>query len=389
MYRILISGYYGFNNIGDESILKAVVESLRMDIDDVEITVLSQNPTDTAERFSVTAVDRRSFKAIIPAIHNCDLLISGGGSLLQDVTSRKSILYYLLIMQFARIMRKPFFIYSQGIGPIKSDFNKKLTARVLRKAGGIVVRDEFSKEFLSEIGIPLERIVITADPVLAIPKVELDSGYEILRSSTANSKTADTSTDYDIFESEETVSKNISYVGFAIKDSDPSSEFIAEICDSIEWMIRERGYKAVLIPFHFSQDVAVVEHMEKVLTARGFDEDIICLKQKYLTDEMLSIIGNMDLLVGVRLHALIHAAIMEVPMMAISYDPKVNSFMHSIGMKAMCSIYDFKSDFFKEEFDRTVERKEQIKARISDNLLRLKSSLKQNQIMITELLGRR
>ena len=121
MYRILISGYYGFNNIGDESILKAVVESLRMDIDDVEITVLSQNPTDTAERFSVTAVDRRSFKAIIPAIHNCDLLISGGGSLLQDVTSRKSILYYLLIMQFARIMRKPFFIYSylrRGSGPV-------------------------------------------------------------------------------------------------------------------------------------------------------------------------------------------------------------------------------------------------------------------------------
>ena len=70
MYRILISGYYGFNNIGDESILKAVVESLRMDIDDVEITVLSQNPTDTAERFSFTAVDRRSFKSIIPEINN-------------------------------------------------------------------------------------------------------------------------------------------------------------------------------------------------------------------------------------------------------------------------------------------------------------------------------
>ncbi len=368
MYKVLISGYYGFNNIGDESILKAVVESLRADIDGVEISVLSQNPEDTSARFGVNGVNRKSFRNIISAIRAADLLISGGGSLLQDVTSKKSIFYYLAIMKFARIMRKPFFIYSQGIGPIKSDFNKKLTARVLKKAGGIVVRDEFSREFLTEIGIPAERIVVTADPVLAIPRAELETGLEVLAENGMSSGR---------------------YVGFAIKDSDTSSEFIKQVCDSIEWVIRERGYKAVLIPFHYSQDVTVVEHLQKVLTARGFEDDVVCLKQKYLTDEMLSIIGNMDFLVGVRLHALIHAAIMGVPMIAISYDPKVNSFMRSIDQKAMCSIYDFKAEFFKEEFDKTVERKEQIKSQIAADLVDLKDSLRQNQKMIAELLESR
>ncbi|MDR0424568.1 MAG: polysaccharide pyruvyl transferase family protein, partial [Clostridiales Family XIII bacterium] len=87
VFRILISGYYGFNNIGDESILTAVVDSLRAKLPDIEITVLSQNPANTSEKHSVRAADRKSPAAIMGAVRRCDLLISGGGSLLQDVTS--------------------------------------------------------------------------------------------------------------------------------------------------------------------------------------------------------------------------------------------------------------------------------------------------------------
>ena len=88
MVRILISGYYGFNNIGDESILQAVVDNLRGKLSDIEVTVLSQNPDFTAQKYEVHSVNRKSVKDIVKAIKNCDLLISGGGSLLQDVTSK-------------------------------------------------------------------------------------------------------------------------------------------------------------------------------------------------------------------------------------------------------------------------------------------------------------
>ena len=101
MYKILISGYYGFNNIGDEAVLRTVVENLRAGFDDIDLTILSQNPADTEEKHHVHAVPRMKFGKIVRAVRNCDMLISGGGSLLQDVTSRFSILYYLFIIFLA------------------------------------------------------------------------------------------------------------------------------------------------------------------------------------------------------------------------------------------------------------------------------------------------
>ena len=85
MHKIVISGYYGFNNIGDESILTAVVNSLREKLDDIEITVLSASPESTAAKYGVKSVNRRSFTSVMRAVRKCDLLISGGGSLLRGL----------------------------------------------------------------------------------------------------------------------------------------------------------------------------------------------------------------------------------------------------------------------------------------------------------------
>jgi len=366
MYKILISGYYGFNNIGDESILKAVIDNLYEKLEDIDVTVLSQNPASTAEKYGVRSFDRKSARAIISAVRRCDLLISGGGSLLQDVTSRRSILYYLLIMKAALVMGKKVFIYSQGIGPINSKFNRKLTARVLEKASGIVVRDEASKELLVEIGIAAERIVVTADPVLRIRPVPTSQGAEILRRegfSAADGRIA---------------------VGFAVRERNLDAAFIDELCVSMRRLLDEKNAQIVLIPFHYSEDMPFIEEIEKRL-----GDEVFSVKHKYLTEEMMSIIGNMDVLVGVRLHALIHAAIMDVPMIAVSYDPKINSFMRSIGMKAMCSIYDFNNEFFMEEFSKTVgdgsKARENVRMRIRELITKLES----NEEMIKGLMDDR
>ena len=117
MYNILISGYYGFDNIGDESILRTLVTSLRERIPNCSLTVLSHDPAATREKYGVEAVERMSPLAIARAVRRCDMLISGGGSLLQDVTSSKSLHYYLAIIRFAQLLGKKVLIYSQGIGP--------------------------------------------------------------------------------------------------------------------------------------------------------------------------------------------------------------------------------------------------------------------------------
>ena len=363
MYKILISGYYGFNNIGDESILKAVLDSLHEKLDGIEVTVLSQNPASTADKYGVKSLNRKSVKEIIRAVRRCDLLISGGGSLLQDVTSKRSIFYYLMIMNIALIMHKKVFIYSQGIGPITSKYNRRLTARILRKTSGIVVRDDSSKELLTEIGIEAGRIAVTADPVLRIKPASLEPGGKIL-------------------ESEGFIPEDGKItVGFAIRERKSDNAFISELCVSMERLIDEQNAQIVLIPFHFSEDMPFIEEVTKRL-----DGKVFAVKHKYLTEEMLSIIGNMDVLVGVRLHALIHAAIMDIPMIAVSYDPKINSFMNSIGMKAMCSIYDFNSEFFMEEFGRTMAGGESARKKVRGKIKELITKLESNEEMIKKLM---
>ncbi|MDR3294711.1 MAG: polysaccharide pyruvyl transferase CsaB [Clostridiales Family XIII bacterium] len=362
--KALISGYYGFNNIGDESILTAVVENLRARLPDIEITVLSQNPAATAEKHQVGAADRRSAGAIIRAVRRCDLLISGGGSLLQDATSRKSILYYLAVIWLAFLFRKKVFIYSQGIGPISSGLNRSLTAWTLRRTAGIVVRDEKSGELLAEIGVPPENVVVTADPVLRIKPADPATGREILARE-------------GFFRQ-----AGRPLVGFAIREKKIQSEFVDELCLSIQRLRTEFDAQILLIPFYYSEDLPVLEEIEKRLAGT-----VLAIKHKYLTDEMLSLIGNVDVLVGVRLHALIYAAVMDVPMIAVSYDPKINSFMHSLGLKAMSAVYDFKSDYFIEEFEKTMRDTHKVQAKVRKNIAALIKKLDTNEEMIKEIMS--
>ena len=368
MHRIVISGYYGFNNIGDESILKAVVENLQERIDDTQITVLSQNPENTREKFGVEAVNRMKPLSIIRTIFHSDLLISGGGSLLQDVTSKRSILYYLAVMWIAILFGKKVFIYSQGIGPVNLRMNRWLMVRTLKRVDYIVVRDEGSKEFLTDCGIDENKITVTADPVIRLKPVGLEEGRRILAE--------------EHFDFQEDREKKTPVIGIAIKGRLKDKDFLEEMCLGIRDLIDTFDARIVLIPFYFSEDMPIAEEIEK-----RFDGEVTLIRRKCLTDEMLSVIGNMDVLVGIRLHSLIHAAIMGVPMIGISYDPKVNAFMKSMDLRAMCSVYDFKGEYLVEEYEKVCRRKEEMLEKVYRNKEELVNKLNYNEVLIGKLLG--
>jgi polysaccharide pyruvyl transferase WcaK-like protein len=95
----------------------------------------------------------------------------------------------------------------------------------------------------------------------------------------------------------------------------------------------------------------------------------------------------MDVLVGVRLHSLIHAAIMEVPMIGVSYDPKVNAFLRSMDLKALCSVYDFKGEYLVEEFDKVWRNRTAQLNKVRRNKAVLIDKLNQNEVLIGKLLG--
>ena len=168
MYKILISGYYGFNNIGDESILRTVIDNLREKLPDAEITVLSHDPAATEAKYGVRAARRMSLWDILRCVWRCDLLLSGGGSLLQDETSAKSLLYYVSLIRAAQLHRKPVMIFANGIGPIRRTSGQRMVRNCLNKAGSITLREDSSYQALRDIGVTNPNIRVTADPVFLI-----------------------------------------------------------------------------------------------------------------------------------------------------------------------------------------------------------------------------
>ena len=103
MAKVLISGYYGFSNAGDEAMLTAIVDSLKREAPDTVITVISGHPRSTCALHDVKSIGRFDFPAILRAMAGTDLLLSGGGSLLQNVTSHFSLFYYLSISLLASL----------------------------------------------------------------------------------------------------------------------------------------------------------------------------------------------------------------------------------------------------------------------------------------------
>ena len=79
MVTILIAGYHGFGNCGDEAILRAMVTSFRRMADDIDIVALSNDPDFTKKEYNIEAVQRFKMKEVLSAVKKCDILVLGGG----------------------------------------------------------------------------------------------------------------------------------------------------------------------------------------------------------------------------------------------------------------------------------------------------------------------
>ena len=143
--RILLSGYYGFGNTGDEAILASTVKALRKARPELELMVLSEHPEETGSTYGVRAFHRMNPAQVLKAVNLADLVVFGGGSLLQDLTSLRSLIYYLSIIRVSHLVGKPVVVYANGIGPISSKIGRVLTRHTLSRVKAITVRDVESK----------------------------------------------------------------------------------------------------------------------------------------------------------------------------------------------------------------------------------------------------
>lgn len=281
--RIAISGYYGFDNFGDEAILGVLVEKLKGF--GCDITVFSKAPNKTSQLYGVKSILYFCLGQIIYKLAKCDVLFSGGGSLLQDVTSSKSLFYYLWVINTALFFKKKVIIFAQGIGPINGKIGQFLTKRTLKKCALVTVRDEKSLFLLRGWGVNAE---LVCDPLFDLPLV---------------------------------TSMPSNKVGVQLRNFKTLKEtLLAKLAENINKNFADKIIE--IYSFQDSLDLAVCERFEKLLKALNPQ-----IKTKLIYNqtsaEILEKISHLDYMIAMRFHANLIALKYGINSLAISYDEKV------------------------------------------------------------------
>ncbi|MCG3151881.1 MAG: hypothetical protein GEEBNDBF_01166 [bacterium] len=299
MKRLVLSGYYGYGNLGDEAILAAILDQLRLR--EVETVVLSSNPAWTSEVHGCRALKRTALGPVTGALARADLFVQGGGSLIQDATSWRSPLFYLAQLLHARIAGTPWMLLSQGIGPIQRGWLHYLTRETLVHGAALTLRDTASLAWaLGNLPHDLP-IRLTADPVFLLEPAD-PQRIEWL---TETSGLADVPRPW-VFVSAKGSTKH-------------PTERQAWI-EGLNALAMEIGGSIILAPFFPTMDRGFTTMLQRELQSPQ-----LLLPDTLTPQEMLGLYGQAALVLAGRLHPLIFAANRRVPFAAISYDPKMDA----------------------------------------------------------------
>ncbi|RYG30128.1 polysaccharide pyruvyl transferase CsaB, partial [bacterium] len=287
MARILLAGYLGSGNLGDDAIMAAFAESIGKF--GVECSALSGNPEETYRLHQIPGTPRRDMAAIEKAIASHDALVFPGGSIFQDVTSVRSVAYYARLVEMAKKANKRVYLVGQGVGPLKSYFGKRWAQKAFRSADGVAVRDPQSLEALRSLGVKTP-IRTTADTAFLMNEPIHAEGVESFGVGGM---------------------KTVAILPRPVKNVDVAG-ITAELCARAH----KEGYMPVLIPMDRNEDVPLIQKISDRQGGRIPD-----LRKVISPYEVMNRMDRMDLCVSFRLHGGILAATTGVPPMMVSYDP--------------------------------------------------------------------
>lgn len=315
--RVVISGYYGFGNFGDEAILSVLVQKLKQM--GFEIVVLSSNPRKTSMDYFVNSIYSFDFYQVAGLLKQSDILISGGGSLLQDVTSIKSLVYYLWVIFTALRYRKKVIIFAQGIGPINNKIAKFITGKILKHCTYVSVRDAKSHALLTSLGVKSE---LLCDPIFSL--------------------------DFKRFRQKGTI-------GIQLRDFPTMNDnLLYKLARQIVKDFFDKDIK--IFSFQDSIDLEVCKKFQKIMSS--LNPNIHTEVVSGLSNEqIINKIARLEYMIAMRFHALVVALKAGVKSAAVNYDTKVQKLADDAGLPiiSMDASEDF--DFVFEKMKHLNEMK--------------------------------
>ena len=298
LVRPLLCGYYGEHNIGDDALLQALLGALPAE---AKPCITAADQQQVQQRFGVTTCDRRRLRSTLSALADCDGLILGGGSLLQDSTSWRSLLYYAALILTARLQRKPVILWAQGLGPLRRSRSRFLIGRLLPLVAAASWRDRQSAALAQQLaGASRAADPVGADPVWTLPPIHWRGrGGPIVLAWRSSSLL--TEADWRVL-----------------------LKALAELA--------ERNDRSVLwLPLHDAQDAGLLQRLKE----QGLLPGALATRSRQIRlqrpEELMAQASAAGLVVAMRLHGLILAARAGAPVAALSYDPKVAAAAEALG----------------------------------------------------------
>ena len=366
-YDFVLSGYYGYKNLGDDALLFSVLCNILQKKPDLKICLLAKSPKKFQRRLeswfsNITAKPRFNFFSVRRAIKNSDALVFGGGTLLQDATSGRSFKYYAYLLKTAQKLGKKTILYANGIGPLYDEKNKEQTKELMSNITLATIRDKDSFNILSNMQIDKDRLCLTADEALTIAE---------------NSRLNSYKKDFREYIKGD-------YVAICVrKHKRSSTDFAEKFSAAIDAICRKHDLIPVYLVMQPKEDKDFSEYLAAA-SGRAYVANV-----EGDIAKTLAIVRSARAVVSMRYHALVFAAVFGIPMIGITYDPKVRSFLGSIfdGDDHACSLKNFSKELLTEKFEMLEANREEITKKIKAEAQKLCESAKENSGLFLQAMG--
>ncbi len=360
-YNVVMSGYYGFSNAGDDAILQSVHQSILEASDDVGVTVLSNDPEATQRIYGLKALHRFRLWSVLSALRKCDALLSGGGSLLQDRTSTRSILYYLAVIRIAELMGKPVMLYANGIGPVEKHGNRKRVGKAVERAALVTLRDSASAQELRDIGVKRKDLYVTADPVFQLDPAPEERCRELLKRSG--------------------LEQDAPFVAVSVRDWPDTEQFNRELAVVCDHLHKTYGLEVMFVLMQPHKDRQATHQVRQAMEGKSY-----ILEENCSPDELMGVLGQARLCLAMRLHTLIFAARVAVPVLGLVYDPKVESYLQELDMPSAGHVNTFDSKCAIARVDELMKDYTEYRQRLVKKADALSDAARRNEQLLLELL---
>lgn len=386
----LISGFYGYSNTGDEAMLSGMVKLLRQTAPNYPLTVLTFNPEDTQRRHQISTVPTHSPRRRLDVLRNKlqnperkamkenPVFVLGGGDLLRDGADRPVAQFWLWPMQKAIKLKRRTALLGVSVGEVWKPETKELIPWVLNQVDLITVRDTSSKQKLETLGV--------TNPIHIIPDLALQA-LHALRTSSNNPPWPDCDRRLQVGISVRWMSNRGQTVDYSY------AELQREIAGIADYAAEKHNAIVHFLPFqafdnYYSNDdddyIAILEMLRHSRQSPDF------VVHRYFSSlaQLTEVMETLDVVVGMRLHSLIIAAGLGVPVIAADYDPKVTGFMTEIGQSDYSvPLKEFKRDRIIPLLDQLLTQPDLAKERISKGIQQYEAQLQAVNPILQELLG--